>query len=154
MIGTLGKQSNEKPCDTIDTLIGAKTEFQGDIAFCGGLRIDGKVKGNVTAQGAGNSTLILGERAEVHGTIEVPHLITNGRIEGDVHCAERMEVQSQAEILGDVHYKVLGISFGATIKGNLLQQSAENSGKGVITQLKPAAARGERKTTAVDPKKT
>ena len=59
MLSALGKTPTEKPCNTIDTLIGVKTDLKGDIVFTGGLRIDGKVRGNITAKGDGNSTPVL-----------------------------------------------------------------------------------------------
>jgi cytoskeletal protein CcmA (bactofilin family) len=53
MLNALGKKPSDKPCNTIDTLVGAKTELKGDIVFTGGLRVDGKVRGNITAKGDG-----------------------------------------------------------------------------------------------------
>jgi cytoskeletal protein CcmA (bactofilin family) len=137
----LGK-SNQKPCNTIDTLIGAKADVKGDIVFSGGLRIDGKQKGNIAAKGAGNSTLVLSENAEVVGNVTVPHMIVNGKIKGNVHCVERIELQSKAEIVGDVHYKVIEMALGAVISGNLVRDSGEVSDKGVVTKFKPVAVSG------------
>lgn len=137
----LGK-SNEKPCNTIDTLVGAKAELKGDIVFSGGLRIDGKQKGNIAARGAGNSTLVLSENAEIIGNVTVPHMIINGKIKGNVHCAERIELQSKAEISGDVHYKVIEMALGATINGNLIHDSGQIAEKGAVTKLKPVAVSG------------
>lgn len=143
MLDTLGKKSNEKPCSMIDTLIGVETEVKGHIVFSGGLRIDGKVKGNITAQGAGNSTLVLGEHAEVRGNITVPHMVINGKIKGNVHCSQRIELEARAEILGDVRYKVIGIALGATIHGNLIRETGDSTEKGVVTKLKPVSAPGD-----------
>jgi cytoskeletal protein CcmA (bactofilin family) len=143
MLGALVKHVNEGPCGTIDTLIGADVEFKGNIAFSGGLRIDGKVKGNITAADTGNNTLILGEHAEVDGKITVPHMIINGRIRGDVHCAERIELQSNARIVGDVHYKVMTVAVGAVIYGNLAHHETENDKKGAVTIFKPAYRPGD-----------
>lgn len=137
----LGK-SNEKPCNTIDTLIGAKAELKGDIVFSGGLRIDGKQKGNISTRGAGNSTLVLSENAEIVGNVTVPHMIINGKIKGNVHCAERIELQSKAEISGDVHYKVIEMALGATINGNLIHDSGQAAERGAVTKLKPVAVSG------------
>jgi cytoskeletal protein CcmA (bactofilin family) len=123
---------------TIDTLIGAVVEFKGDIVFSGGLRIDGKVKGNITAKEATDSLLILGEHAEVQGNIRVPHMIINGRINGNVQCEAQIELQPQAKITGDVHYGTIVIAHGATINGTLVYQSQEPTKKGVVTQFKPA----------------
>ncbi len=149
MLGLLGKRSNEKPCDTIDTLIGAKAEFKGDIVFAGGLRVDGKVKGNITAKGEGNSMLIVSENAEVVGNVKVPHLIINGKIKGNVHSSQRLELQPQADIIGDVHYKAIEMALEAAINGNLLRaagagrEKAVGTEKGVTTKLEPLAVPGD-----------
>ncbi len=138
MLGALNKAKG-KPCNTIDTLIGMTADLKGNIVFSGGLRIDGKVKGNITAEDGENSVLILGEHAEIRGNITVPHIISNGKIRGHVHCSARIELESQAEIHGDVHYKILGIEHGAAIRGNLVQQSDQD----VVTRLKPVSTRGK-----------
>ncbi|MDO8703851.1 MAG: polymer-forming cytoskeletal protein [Sulfuricaulis sp.] len=141
MLSALGKTPTEKPCNTIDTLIGAKTDLKGDIVFTGGLRIDGKVRGNITAKGDGNSTLVLSENAFVTGNVTVPHIITNGSIKGHVRAAERIELQPKAEINGDVYYKVIEMALGAVINGNLVREAVEVSReiKGTVTRLKTAA---------------
>jgi len=130
-------KKSEKACDTIDTLIGVNTEMKGDILFTGGLRIDGKVKGNITAESDGSSTLVLSEHAEVVGDVQVPHMILNGKIKGNVHCAEHVELQPEAEIVGDVHYKIIEMALGATINGNLLrEESRSDPQKGNVAKLK------------------
>jgi cytoskeletal protein CcmA (bactofilin family) len=139
MLSALGKTPTEKPCNTIDTLIGAKTDLKGDIVFTGGLRVDGKVRGNITAKGDGNSTLVLSENAMVTGNVTVPHIITNGTIKGNVRAAERIELQPKAEITGEVYYKVIEMSLGAVINGNLLRETAEVNNKGTVTRLKSAS---------------
>ena len=136
MLSALGKTPTEKPCNTIDTLIGVKTDLKGDIVFTGGLRVDGKVRGNITAKGDGNSTLVLSENAVVIGNVTVPHIITNGTIKGNVRAAERIELQPKAEISGDVYYKVIEMSLGAVINGNLVRDAVEVNNKGTVTRLK------------------
>ena len=140
MLSALGKTPTEKPCNTIDTLIGVKTDLKGDIVFTGGLRVDGKVRGNITAKGDGNSTLVLSENAFVTGNVTVPHIITNGSIKGHVRAAERIELQPKAEIIGDVYYKVIEMALGAVINGNLVREAVEVSRdiKGTVTRLKTA----------------
>lgn len=147
MLNALGKTPTEKPCNTIDTLIGAKTDLKGDIVFSGGLRVDGKVRGNITAKGEGNSTLVLSENAAVTGNVTVPHIITNGSIKGNVRAAERIELQSKAEIFGDVYYKVIEMALGAVVNGNLVRETVEagrdsTNNKGIVTRLKSAGETG------------
>lgn len=140
MLTAIGKSPNEKPCNTIDTLISARTEIKGDLSFSGGLRIDGKLKGNVTAKGDGNSTLILSENASIVGNVTVPHIIANGTIKGTVRAAERIELQPKAEIGGDVYYKVMEVARGAVINGNLVREMNEpGREKAQVARLKPLA---------------
>lgn len=141
MLGALNKSQSEKPCNTIDTLIGSKTELKGDVVFSGGLRIDGKIKGNITAKGDDNSTLVLSEQAVVMGNVTVPHIISNGTIKGNVRSAGRIELQPKAEIAGDVYYKVIEMALGAVINGNLVRDVSADPAKdkGVIARLKPVA---------------
>jgi cytoskeletal protein CcmA (bactofilin family) len=141
MLTSLSKSPNEKPCNTIDTLIGARTELKGDLTFSGGLRIDGKLKGNVIARGDGNSTLILSENALIIGNVTVPHIIANGTIKGTVRASERIELQPKAEVAGDIYYKVMEVSLGAVINGNLIREVGEvGKDKGQIARLKPLSA--------------
>lgn len=119
MLEKIAKKPTEKPCNTIDTLIGVSTDMKGDITFSGGLRIDGKIKGNITARSDDNSTLVLSENAAVTGDVSVPHMIVNGRIKGNVRSVERLELQSKAEIHGDVTYKIMEIAAGAQVNGSL-----------------------------------
>ena len=119
MLDKLAKKPNDKPCTTIDTLIGVTTEMKGDIVFSGGLRIDGKIKGNIMARADDNSMLVLSENAAVIGDVSVPHMVVNGKIKGNVRSIERLELQPKAEITGDVTYKVLEIAAGAQVVGGL-----------------------------------
>ncbi len=130
----IGKRQSEKPCNTIDTLIGVSTVIKGDISFSGGLRIDGKVNGNILASGSdGASTLVLSEQAVVTGNVKVPHLVINGTVQGNVEALESIELQPQAEIIGDVHYRMIEMALGASVNGNLLREGEESS---KVTPLK------------------
>lgn len=135
------KKQTEKPCNTIDTLIGANTEIQGDVNFTGGLRVDGRVVGNIIGDGDKSSTLVLSEHAVVKGNVNVPHLVVNGRIEGSVTGADSVELQTQAEIIGDVHYRMIEMALGASINGNLVREAGE--AKGSVTPLKTVAGGDE-----------
>ena len=114
------KRSNRKPCSTIDVL-GAQTTVKGNTVFRGGLRVDGKVKGNITADSKDESTLVLSEHAEVIGNIKVTRMTVAGKLKGNVHCSERIELLSTADVSGELHYKEMDIAQGATVNANLVR---------------------------------
>ncbi len=139
MLQSMAKKSAEKPCNTIDTLVGAKTELKGDIVFSGGLRVDGKIRGNITSAGEENSTLVLSENGVITGDVTVPHIIINGKVNGNVHASSRIELQDKAEITGDLVYRVLEIAAGAVINGAVKRDAVEKGGA-VVARIKPADA--------------
>jgi cytoskeletal protein CcmA (bactofilin family) len=104
---------------TIDSLIGISTNIEGNIHFKGGLRIDGHVKGNVTADAEETSILVISEHARIEGEVRVAHLVVNGEIVGSVYSSELLELQPSARITGDVFYKALEMHGGALVSGKL-----------------------------------
>jgi cytoskeletal protein CcmA (bactofilin family) len=104
---------------TIDSLIGMSTSIEGDLHFKGGLRIDGRVKGNVVADAGETSMLVISENAKVEGEVRVAHLVVNGEIVGPVYSSELLELQPKARITGDVYYKALEMHGGALVSGKL-----------------------------------
>jgi len=109
----------------MDTLIGRQTEITGDIAFTGGLHVDGKVKGNVTASADKGASLSVSEGGLVEGHVRVPNVVINGRVVGEVHATERLVLGGKARIVGDVHYRVLQIEAGALVNGQLVHEGPE-----------------------------
>lgn len=113
-----GKKS--KPTNRIDTLIGHESTITGDIAFSGGLRVDGVIKGNVTESATQNSTLVLSEQGKIEGSVIATHLVINGKIIGPVRANQYVELQPKSHIVGDVHYQSLEMHTGAIVEGKLI----------------------------------
>lgn len=123
----------------IDTLIGSNTVINGDIQFTGGLRIDGRVCGNVIAsESEPHSMLVLSERGLVEGKIKVPYIIINGTVKGPIHADNDLELQANARIVGDIHYKTVRIHQGAAVEGKMVHQENPQSEK-LITFIAPVA---------------
>jgi cytoskeletal protein CcmA (bactofilin family) len=106
--------------DRIDTLISAGTRINGDVAFSGGLRIDGEVLGDVIAQPGHPSVLVIGEGGRVHGEVRAARMVVNGVVAGTVHVTELLELQSCARISGRLSYGALEIQPGARIEAQLI----------------------------------
>lgn len=146
--GSAPPSGEGKPVDTIDTLIGQKAVFKGDLEFSGGLRVDGQIKGNVIARDESNSTVVVSESGEVEGNITVPHVVVNGTINGNIKSGGRVELQSKARINGDVHYKAVEMELGASINGNLVCETASTGastgGAGQGSSVNVGSAMGKR----------
>jgi cytoskeletal protein CcmA (bactofilin family) len=132
-----GANKRNKPQNRIDCLIGAGTVIEGNITFSGGLRVDGQVRGNVIAAEDKPGTLVLSEQARIEGEILVSHVVINGTVVGPVHAIEYLELQSKANVTGDIHYRTLEMQLGAVVQGRLVHQPEAKSGK--VVPLKPVS---------------
>jgi len=133
-----GDKGKTKPQNRIDCLIGDGTTVEGNIIFTGGLRVDGRVRGNVSSADGRPGTLVLSEQAQIEGEIHVSHVVINGTIIGPVYAGEYVELQAKANVTGDVHYKTLEMHLGAVVQGRLVFETDGKAEK--VVPLKPASA--------------
>ncbi|MBV1909761.1 MAG: polymer-forming cytoskeletal protein [Kangiellaceae bacterium] len=120
MFGSKKKNSPKAKAGAADTLICKQTKISGDINFDGVLYIDGHVVGNISSEEVENSLLTIGINGFVEGEIRVPHIMILGRVKGDVYALEHVELMTEARIEGDVYYKLIEMSMGAEVNGQML----------------------------------
>jgi cytoskeletal protein CcmA (bactofilin family) len=104
----------------IDTLVGKSARVAGDVEFTGGLHLDGRVAGNVRADNDPTATLSVSETGAIEGNVEVPTVVLNGAVRGDILARERVVLGATARVQGNVHYGVIEMTLGAEIKGKLV----------------------------------
>jgi len=111
--------------DKVDTLIGRQTELHGNIDFSGGLHVEGKIQGNVTADNEGPTLLVLSDKGIIEGEIRAPCVVVNGLVIGDIYSAETVELAANARITGNVYYNRIEVAMGAEVNGNLVHLDEE-----------------------------
>jgi cytoskeletal protein CcmA (bactofilin family) len=104
----------------IDTLIGRSCSVQGDVAFAGGLHVDGRITGSVRATVGLGASLSVSEHGVVEGSVEAPNVVLNGRVDGDIYASERVVLGAKARVMGNVHYGAIEMALGAEIVGTLV----------------------------------
>ncbi|MEM9531549.1 MAG: polymer-forming cytoskeletal protein [Pseudomonadota bacterium] len=123
----------------IETLIGEKSRIQGDLHFSGGLHVDGEIDGSVSA-GEGAGIVHVSDSARVSGEIRAPVVVVNGRVDGDIHCEERLELQEKARVAGNIHYRQIEMRLGAEVNGQLVCQDSSKP------KTQPAVVKAAEKT--------
>jgi len=125
------------PQKRIDSLIGAGTTVEGDVAFTGGLRVDGTIRGQVSTVDGEPATLVVSEQARIAGEVRVSHVVINGSVTGPVTANDYLELQAKARVNGDVTYRTLEMHVGAIVQGKLIHAEQESA---AIVELKRATA--------------
>ena len=78
------------------------------------------------------AVLTIAQKGWVEGEVQVPVVVIGGQLTGDVHASERVELGSQARVLGNIHYRVVEMAAGSTFTGRLIHAEAP------VAQLVPA----------------
>lgn len=115
MKGWWGMRSAAGDHNNIQTIIGQHASFKGELTFEGAVRIDGTFEGNIRA--SNGATLIVSDVAVITGEVDVPNLVLHGTISGNVCATESLKMSSTGKLRGDVEYRVISLSEGASING-------------------------------------
>lgn len=118
MFGSNQNGTNKKMETHLETVIGSESFFQGTLRSKGSLRIDGKIEGGVSAEG-----IILGENAEIQGDISARTVVVGGKVTGNIHATESLELLTKSQVFGDLHAPQLVIAEGAIFEGSCLMAS-------------------------------
>ena len=125
----------QRTSGVIQTLVGDGTRIKGDVRFDGGCHIDGVVHGNIIADRDPEAFLSISSEGLVDGSVRVPTVMLNGKVQGDVYASIRVELGSSAKVIGNLHYELLEMAAGAEINGKLIHESVQE--KTPATQPNP-----------------
>ncbi|MDG1095209.1 MAG: polymer-forming cytoskeletal protein [Methylophilaceae bacterium] len=103
----------------ITTLIDKDILISGDTTYTGGIRVDGKINGNLKVHGEEGSLLIMGHGSKITGDVEVEKAIINGEINGNVKCRDYLELNTNAIVNGSIEYDIIEVHEGSKINGIL-----------------------------------
>jgi cytoskeletal protein CcmA (bactofilin family) len=106
--------------NSVETLIGPRVVIHGDVIFSGGLYVEGKIIGKVSADDGQPAVLTVAEQGCIEGEVRVPIAVVCGALHGDVFSSERIELAAKARVRGNIHYKVVEMTAGAMITGRLI----------------------------------
>lgn len=131
MFGT--KKTNATPLlmgqEKFDTLIGRHAEIHGCLKLQESVRIDGKV-GNIEAPHDAAISVVIGPTGEVQGDVIASRIIVAGKVSGNLHGFERVELMASALVQGDIKYASMAVEHGARLLGLMLQFEGREASAG------------------------
>ncbi len=109
----------------MNTIIGKDTVITGTLEVKGALRVDGAVKGKVIS----SDCVTVGSTGAVEAEIEAGSAIIAGRMTGNIVTTDKIELQANCEMEGDLRTKSLLIEEGAVFCGGCnMKDSPPNLG--------------------------
>ncbi len=98
------------------SIISEGFELIGDLISTGVVHVEGSVRGKLAL-----STITIGSKGVVEGTIQCETLHVKGRFSGTAHCRE-LTLSADATVDGQVYYSTLAVQRGAKISGELVKK--------------------------------
>jgi cytoskeletal protein CcmA (bactofilin family) len=100
------------------------SRITGQLNFQGPARIDGAVDGEIQCQ----STLTIGEGAEVRARISGQVVVIRGKVEGNVTAKEKVEIAAPGRLIGNIDSPRLIITEGVVFDGDCSMGVAKQKG--------------------------
>jgi cytoskeletal protein CcmA (bactofilin family) len=98
---------------TSKNVLTSDVEIKGNLKFSGELTFDGKLEGEIHTDGVLN----LGDGAVVTGNIDAQTVVVRGKVNGNIHAKEKIEIKTKAELFGDIRAAKLVVEEGVTFVG-------------------------------------
>jgi cytoskeletal protein CcmA (bactofilin family) len=98
------------------SLIGKNIVITGDISATEDLVVDGRVIGKIHLN---ESRLTVGEEGYAQSQIIAREVVICGRVDGQIHASERVELRHTAQVTGDIVAPRLIIHQDAVVKGTV-----------------------------------
>jgi cytoskeletal protein CcmA (bactofilin family) len=96
--------------------LGSSLQIKGHITGTEDLQIDGKVDGPISLRGHG---LTVGPAAQLNSEIHAREVVVYGKVVGNVHARDRVDVKSDGSVVGDISTARISIEDGAQFKGRI-----------------------------------
>ncbi len=103
----------------LSSLIDRGVEIVGDVSITDGLRVDGRIQGDVCARPEARGLLVLSEHGSIEGAVRVYDAVINGTVVGDIEVEHFIELQTNARVVGSISYRQLRMECGASVEGRL-----------------------------------
>lgn len=95
------------------TVIGSDAKFKGELAFEGGVRIDGQFEGSIKTPGK----VLVSQKGSMKAEIEAGNITVEGKVEGNLNAQDRIELNASCKLNGDIKATKLVVKEGATFVG-------------------------------------
>ena len=89
------------------------TELNGLLTVKGGIRIDGRVKGEIQSE----SVVYVGAQAEIEADIVAEGVIASGKIRGNIHSGRQVMLNLPGSVVGSIETRELILEKGVYFDG-------------------------------------
>ena len=113
--------------------IGRSLVIKGEVTGAESIFIDGRVEGTINFPG---NRVTIGRNGNVAANINSKELVIMGKVQGNVECADRLDIRSEGLLMGDVVTHRISVEEGAILKGGFEVRHTETNDQKTQAQNK------------------
>lgn len=117
--------SSEDGSDSVESVIGRHSTFDGTYRSDQPIRIQGVVQGEIESK----RSVIIEEQAKVAAKIIAESIHVAGQVDGDLSASGRLEITPTGRVTGEITAGVLIIQEGAFFEGHLKMKDKDSHGR-------------------------
>jgi cytoskeletal protein CcmA (bactofilin family) len=102
--------------------IGRSLVIKGEVTGAESLFIDGRVEGTINFP---DNRVTVGRNGTVAANITAKEVVIMGKVQGNVDCADRLDIRSEGVLAGDVITHRISVEEGAILKGGVEVRNPE-----------------------------
>ena len=107
------------------TIISNGVKIDGKLTSSGNIRVEGEIQGDISSQ----RNVMVGEGGKVNGQIIADSITIGGKVSGTVKANEKLKLDPNGYLKGDIFTKILVIEAGARFDGKSKMGDSEDSWK-------------------------
>jgi len=109
-------ETPKPPHTALEMTISKSVAIKGEVSCDEDLYIDGQVEGKIDPKGY---RLTIGPNGRVKANITARAVVVQGRLEGNIHASDRVDLKQSATVVGDIVTQRISIDEGVTLKGSV-----------------------------------
>jgi cytoskeletal protein CcmA (bactofilin family) len=107
--------------------IGRSLVIKGEITGAESLFIDGRIEGTINFP---DNRVTIGRNGNVAANITAKEVVIMGKVQGNVECADRLDIRNEGVLAGDVITHRISVEEGAILKGGVEVRHSEKKEQG------------------------
>jgi cytoskeletal protein CcmA (bactofilin family) len=114
-LGILGGGKKNMTHGAVDSVIGEKAKFKGELTTTGSVSINGEFEGKLISSGE----VIIGRGSKIAGDVQGANVIVSGKIEGNIVADQALEITKTGKVNGDLTGGKIIIEEGSSYHGRV-----------------------------------
>jgi cytoskeletal protein CcmA (bactofilin family) len=102
--------------------IGRSLVIKGEVTGGESLFVDGRIEGTINFP---ENRVTIGRNGNVAANIVAKEVVIMGKVQGNVDCADRLDIRSEGMLSGDVITHRISVEEGAILKGGVEVRNPE-----------------------------